>query len=135
MPHDAPSMWPVVRPYLARAVPFSKGRFEPDDFLKKILTHEWQLWIIFDQNGIFAAATTSVQDYPRRRVLVCQMCGGERMGEWLSPFHKILQAFGRDCNCDGLELIGRKGWKRWLEPIGFEETFTIFTQDIKRSIQ
>jgi hypothetical protein len=135
LPQDIPHIWSKVEPLLGRAVPFSKGRFKTEDFLKKLLTCEWQLWVMFDENGIFAAATTGVADYPRRRVLVCQMCGGDRMNEWLKPFHKILVSYATDCNCDGLELVGRKGWGRWLEEIGFTNDFVTFGFDIKRVLQ
>ena len=51
------------------------------------------------------------------------------MSEWVPALDNVLERWGRDHGCSGIELTGRKGWLRVLDKVGWSVTFYITEKD------
>lgn len=67
-----------------------------------------QLWRVPE-----ACAVTTVQTFPRAKVCMILLCGGENMKAWIHHVDDICD-WARKQGCDAVEIPGRRGWKRVL---------------------
>ncbi len=80
------------------------------------------LWVVYPEDKrIRAAFATREAHYPRRSMLVVDVCGGSDMAEWAADATAVFRAYARDAGLDGVELYGRPGWARALKPYGWTD--------------
>lgn len=76
-----------------------------------------QLWAILDRYEPIGAVVTQIK--PDGRCLLWQIAG-TRMREWANVLVAAVAAWACSVGCSALYGCGRKGWKRIVEPMGFE---------------
>ena len=52
-------------------------------------------------------------------------CGGEDLEGWHENVLVLLEQYARDHGCSGMELIGRAGWKKFLQKNGWSATYLV----------
>lgn len=111
---------------LMPALERSNGRFDFKSVLAMIETGHNQLWFAFDtENNPVGALVTVIEQYPLRKMLNLLFCGGTDLEDWHEEMLDILEAYGRKHGCDGMELVGRYGWKPFLEKFGWEASYLV----------
>lgn len=101
-------------PMLEPALSHMNGELLLEDVRERVLLGDMQLWL-----GEGYAAVTEVLNYPRRRVVLVHLAGGE-----LAPLVEAdgeLVKFAKLVEATGIEIIGRKGWVRALRDRGYRE--------------
>jgi len=130
--------WSVIKPYLDRALDFSRGEWDPLEILKSILKEPtiFHLWEISNEdNKVIAIASTRAMNYGKFSALhiitLANVDTGEDI-EWedyqeeaLKPVMKM----AREAGLDRIEFTGRRGWLRKLKNIGWKEQY--ITMDIE----
>jgi hypothetical protein len=114
---------PVVMPWLVKMVEWTEGRRTADDIVRRLLNMECVLWITLDESGKpNGALVTQVEEYPRMRMLHVLHCAGEtgQMDGVADQMYEALDQFAKFNRCVGVELIGRPGWKKHVEPRGYK---------------
>lgn len=123
--------WPRVEKMLEVATSMSAGRYDIGHLKEKLLTGEFQLWVIFDKRfEIVAAITSTFTVYPKCKFLSGQFLGGDRLADWKDKFCRIFHNWGRDNGCKAVELTGRAGWSKVLEPNGYREIYRTYQKDL-----
>ena len=119
--------WEEISIHLVSPIQQSGGRFTLEDVFHSIAIGDYHLWVAIDEEiaEVVAVCVTGFTLYPRQRMLTCHFLGGSRMDEWLEEMDTILEKWGRQHGAKGIELTGRKGWGRALEPLGWKTTFFI----------
>ena len=84
------------------------------DYRAWVLDGTMQLW-----RGPGYAAVTEVVNYPRSRVVIVHLAGGEL--DALVDADGELDKFARVVEATGIEIIGRRGWVRALRDRGYTE--------------
>lgn len=69
---------------------------------------------------------TEIVDYPKRAVCRIWLAGGE-MDELIEA-EKSIAEWARSHGCDGMEIIGRKGWERQLKD--YKPASTVLIKEI-----
>lgn len=115
---DIVKVWPEVEGYMRDAVSYTNGRYEAEDVLG-LLYKGRVLWIASDDSGIKGAVVTCLNQYPRKRYLFLEFCGGEDGYTWKSDMLRTLQSWAKDTQCDGIEGGGRLGWERIFKLDGY----------------
>ena len=124
--------WDRVKNLLKVATDMSGGRYRISDLKQKLVSGEFQLWVIFDQKfEIIAAVTTTCIEYPDGKFLSGQFLGGTRLDDWKDKFCDVFDGWGRDCGCKSVELTGRSGWSKVLAPNGYREMYRTYQRDLK----
>ena len=112
--------------FLRPAIDQSGDRWGWGDVMSQLMSQQSQLWMVFDEgNTPIAAMTTKIEDYPRKRMLNCIFIGGADLEGWHEELLGALEKFAKDNNCEGLELTGRYGWKRFLASHDWETKYIV----------
>ena len=129
-PDHIDAVWLKAGPLLKKATDLSGDRYKVSDVYRQLRKGDKNLWIAFEGDAVLGAVTSEVVDYPGRRMLILHFCGGEDMASWFTPMLDTLERWARDNNCNGIEVFGRDGWKRWLGRSGFGDGFRLYTKDL-----
>ena len=131
-PEDIAHIWEQVAPLLDRVKEHSEGEAEPDDFLEPLTHGDMQLWIFTEESSLHSAMITQIIVYPQKKILrVISIAGSEF--EKLRQFNDMVESFAIKTGCTGLELWGRKGWKKLLPD--WESNYIVYTKDLIHRMQ
>ena len=120
--------WNEIAPLLQKAIDLSCGETTLRSEYEKLKRGETRLWAVTIGGRILAAATTYFQDYPRKRVVVVGILGGERMDLWLH-FQPEMIEWARDHGATALQAEVRPGLVRKLNGLGWKKVRTIIRKD------
>ena len=132
-PEDAVKIWDRVGPMLQKVVDHTEGELQPEDFLDNIVNKYMHLWLAVEDADILMAMVTQIIEYPRRKTLRIIALSGKNFKETHSQFNDMIESFAIQAGCSGLELWGRKGWKKMLPD--WESNYIVFTKNLKERMQ
>jgi len=89
-----------------------------------------QLWVKFDTE-VRGAFITKIAKYPQKNLLCIILLGGKEFHKWRDEADALLNAFGKEHNCEYIELFGRKGWGKVLKDIDYNEITRLFAKEIR----
>ena len=110
---DARREWARCRHWIEAALRHSPGFERIEDVERYIEEGRYQFW-----PGKRCAAVTEIAQFAAKRALVLQHAGGD-MDELLYDMEPALVAFARAAGCDAIMGLGRKGWERVGEKLGY----------------
>lgn len=128
----AAQVWPAVSKYVAKAVKFTSGKYEPEDVLDLVVDYKYPLWIAFDDVDIKGVVITRFIEYPRKKYLFLEFCGGQDGFSWKAPMLSVLRSWAKDNGCDGIEGAGREGWQKVFEKDGYVPTLRHFEMPVEQ---
>lgn len=110
--HDAVKIWPLVEPFLLRALTRWLPVYFSEDLLEGVQEDKMQLWIITDNEKevLYGAALTEIREYPRAKMVNVFLLGGNNMGKWRKDLQRAIEMFAKEENCEFAQVIGRDGW-------------------------
>ena len=123
--------WPLVQEYLIAALEYGLGEYSIEDIKKSCKSKNMQLWVNFDREGVQGAFITKISMYPQKNILCVLLLGGNEFMKWRDEADALLNAFGKENNCEYVELFGRKGWGKMLADIDYKEITRLFAKEIK----
>lgn len=116
-------LWPVVAPLLAPAIELASSRMSMRTVRDWLEDGRYVLWVAHaDDRVIKAAFLTREAQYPLRRMLTIDGCGGSDMQGWLQAASDAFRSHSRAAGLDGVEMYGRTGWARALRQLGWRAT-------------
>ena len=131
-PEDIPYIWDKVAPLLERTKEHSEGELETDDFLEPLTHGDMQLWIATEDSKMHSVMVTQIVPYPQKKILrVISIAGSDF--KRLYEFNDMIESFATNAGCTGMELWGRKGWKKLLPD--WESNYIVITKDLKHRMQ
>lgn len=119
-------VWPTVEPYVAKALKYASGKYAPEDVRALVVEYGYPLWIAFNDDGIKGAVITRFTQYPRKKYLFLEFCGGQDGFSWKAPMLEVLRSWAKDNGCDGIEGAGRDAWQRVFKGEGYKRTLQHF---------
>ena len=122
--------WSLVEEYLNAALEYGLGEYSIEDIKKSCKSKNMQLWVKFNKEGVRGAFITKVSVYPQKNILCVLLLGGNEFMKWRDEADALLNAFGKEKNCEYVELFGRKGWGKMLKDINYEEQTRLFAKEI-----
>ena len=122
--------WPLVEEYLNTALEYSLGEYSITDIKNDCISKNMQLWVKLgkETKGAFV---TKIAKYPQKNLLIVILLGGNEFQEWRDEADALLNAFGKENNCEYVELFGRKGWGKMLKDIDYKEVTRLFAKEIR----
>ncbi len=113
-------VWFDVEQYISRGCEHTDGKMNACDVLVDCLSNKMQLWVVYNKrNKISGAMATQIVDYHRsRRVIICGL-GADDFKDVADGWEQV-KSWARANHADNVEIIGRKGWIRVLDKLGFE---------------
>jgi hypothetical protein len=123
--------WSLVEEYLIAALKYGLGEYSIEDIKKSCISRDMQLWVKFNKEGVEGAFITKISKYPQKNLLCVILLGGNEFIKWRDEADALLNAFGKEHNCEYVELFGRKGWARMLADIDYKEITRLFAKEIR----
>jgi hypothetical protein len=124
--------WKEAAKFLDPATATSRGRHDIASLHAEIERGMQLLWVMFiGDDEMVGAFTTSVFRYPKRSVVAISFLGGEKVFQYREEVIDAVSKYAIEMNCNGIEVVGRRGWLKVLGPSGFEEAFTVLEKDLK----
>ncbi len=121
--------WPLVEEYLNAALKHGLGEYSTSDIKSACISKNMQLWVKIDKE-VQGAFVTKISKYPQKNILCVLLLGGKEFITWRDEADALLNAFGKENNCEYVELFGRKGWGRMLKDINYKEQTRLFAKEI-----
>ena len=122
--------WPLVEEYLNTALEYSLGEYSIGDIKNACISKNMQLWVKIGKQAK-GAFVTKIAKYPQKNLLIVILLGGDEFQEWRDEADALLNAFGKQNNCEYVELFGRKGWGKMLKDIDYKEVTRLFAKEIR----
>ena len=122
--------WHLVQEYLITALEYGLGEYSIGDIKNACISRDMQLWVIFDTE-VRGAFITKIAKYPQKNLLCVILLGGKEFHKWRDEADALLNAFGKEHNCEYIELFGRIGWGKVLKDIDFNEITRLFAKEIR----
>ena len=122
--------WPLVEEYLITALEHGLGEYSTGDIKKSCKSKDMQLWVKMSKE-VEGAFITKISQYPQKNILCILLLAGKNFSSWRDEADVLLNAFGKENNCEYVELFGRKGWGRALKDLDYKEQTRLFAKEIK----
>lgn len=114
----------AVVPFVKKAVDWTLGRTNADDILASMFRPDVLTWVLFDDNSVIHGyLTTQVIEYPQARHFCVLNCGGNdgSLEASVDLVFDTFEQYAKDSGCDGVEIIGRPAWWRFIKDRGYEQ--------------
>jgi hypothetical protein len=122
-------VWFHVEPLLQKPLEIDGNAYTPKDILDGLLNKKMQLWIAWKDEKIQAAIVTEIVDYPQLRACRWFLAGGTDIKDWIVPIQELVESWAQQNNVQRMEIVGRKGWGRWLKQ--YTNTHTVLMKEIQ----
>lgn len=127
VPHEhVDRVWPQVTEHMAKALKYASGKYALEDLYTLVTDYKYPLWVAFTDEGVKGAVITRFIDYPRKKYLFLEFCGGQDGFSWKAPMLSVLRSWARDNGCDGIEGAGRDAWQKVFAEDGYVPTLRHF---------
>jgi hypothetical protein len=107
-------VWDDVSPMIEKSLRYFDDRVGIDDVYMSLKARDSQLWVVAKAGEIVAAVVTSIQAYPKKKILSITYVGGRDFKSWASGI-EILKQFAKEHGCCAIEINARPGWARLLK--------------------
>ena len=108
---------------------YGLGEYSISDIKSACKSKNMQLWVKIGTE-VEGAFITKISMYPQKNILCVLLLGGKEFMKWRDEADALLNAFGKENNCEYVELFGRKGWGKVLEDINYKEQTRLFAKEI-----
>jgi hypothetical protein len=121
-------VWPEASRMLKRAVDHSGGRYDLSDIKNQLDSNAQNLWILYrGDDEMIMAMTTMFVYYPRKKFLNVTFCGSADSDmaalRYKNIFVPKIHDWASQHECEGVEVVGRKGWSKILKSFGYKTTY------------
>jgi hypothetical protein len=121
---------PEIMPLMERLATRMAGRYKVDDLIGFLLDGTLDLWVVLRGRTIIAFVATRIFEYPQARCFSLQFAAGDDMAAISEPLMRTFHDYARDTGCSEIEVLGRPGWARHLEPYGFRTAYVAVKKEI-----
>lgn len=134
-PNRVESVWGLVAPMLKTSLSPFTAEVQLQEIKRKAVAGAAVLIIGQKPNEAEIDMVMVTEDciMEGEKVLVVHWLAGHDLMEWLCDI-EVLKNIARDCGFDKLQVWGRKGWERALEPYGFRHEFTVLSVSLKSGV-
>jgi hypothetical protein len=104
--------WDKVKYWIQKVVVQSNGRHTLDSTYKSLKEGAMQMFLILENEKLCAAYVVQKVFYPAKVVLGILFCGGSKVIKNVKQIESFFINYAKKENCQGLEIVGRKGWDK-----------------------
>lgn len=126
-------LWPSIVSCLERYCARFPDHETVGHMLEQCAKGNRQLWIVQDETGrVILTPITEITTFEAtgKKKLLFAECGGERLRECMPLMAGIEEWAKREHGVTEAMFIGRKGWTKLLEPLGYKPQSVIWGKDI-----
>ena len=122
--------WDKVKNWVYKVVVQSNGRHTLDSTYKLLKQGTMTMFLITDKKKLCAVYVVQKVYYPAKIVLGILFCGGSKVIKEVKKIEKFFLNYAKEQKCEGLEIIGRKGWDKVIKKNNLEFKRTGFFYEV-----
>jgi hypothetical protein len=126
-------IWPTMRPFIEMAIGKSNGELDIEETYQKIMINELlPLAVMEKETGkLLAVVTLERRTFESgKAVLNIMTAGGEEVDQWFEEVLDIAEKLAKEQGCEDVYIIGRPGWKRKLNHLGYGVVHTVLSKKV-----
>lgn len=101
--------WERIAPMLSKALA-EQTAMTLESVYADVKGGKYHLWHIPGK----AAFLTQIQTFPKEKVCMIVLCGGQGMDDWVESADETLERYARSFACNAMMMVGREGWSKVL---------------------
>lgn len=134
--HNRAAVVPQLMPFISKMAGHTLGRQDAIDISMEMMRADHQLWVLHEEDEdrtLTGYILTRIDIHPQARHLVCVNCGGEIniLADVFKEFFGVIEEFARTNGCDGIEWLGRPGWKPFAKECGLRVVQYQYFKDLR----
>lgn len=129
-PEHLQDFWPLAGKWLARADVRNGGYFCTEDYRDGILAGYYRLYHLKRGKG-YGWLVLSLGSSRSLRYLTVDVLAGNGLLSSLKSIEAFCREVARKEQCRSLFCIGRRGWGKMLEPLGWKEVQRVYAVDLE----
>ena len=122
--------WDDLEPHISAGLEYANGELESDDIYRQIKNNQVVPVVVMEKGKILAVVTLEVVKKPKKKILAIVTAGGRDMDLWLDAILDTAEILAEEQGCEAIYVAGRPGWKRLLEPKGYDLSYTVLTRTL-----
>jgi len=121
--------YPLVRDLMRKVCARSRGRYSEAEVARKLLSGDWQLWVVWNGAVKAIVVTELYLDVSGIKCCMIRVCTGYGAKDWTHLIADIEQ-WARVEGCRKLDMLARPGWGELLKPGGYRKTHILLEKDL-----
>lgn len=128
---EAREFWPVAMPFLQKVLDKTEeDEYDVEHILERVEEETLALFLMLDTTGkVTGAYTIAVNVLPKMRFATIVHCGADNLEDVVACYPRM-ESYALANGAKKINLIGRKGWKKVVEPLGFKERLTTYEKKL-----
>ena len=124
--------WEELLPLLERGRVAWEEYYTLEEIRNGLAEGRMQFWSMdrVSEEKPFLGFITTLEMYTQKRSLRIMWLGGERFAEAMGMMFSTVEAWARTLGCKNMEVVGRGGFERLLQPLGYKRTHVILTKEL-----
>jgi hypothetical protein len=123
--------WPEISKELDTVPQIWADRWTKESIYQAVMMEHFQCWAAGDDSRIRVVMFTQVAVYPACNVLQVMIAFGNGIVKMLPSLDATMERFALACDCASIEIVGRPGWDKSLEPLGFKRTAVVVSRKLQ----
>lgn len=128
-PWDVRELWPKIKDRIETALGRSNSDFTSEHVRKKLDAGKAQLWVIADDEIRAVGVSEFVRLENGRTLCVVSALAGDDLAVWDHTWEQF-EGIARQQGCDGIQIVGRVGWIRYMKRRGFEQPWCVLEKKL-----
>ena len=108
-----PQLQAMVAAHIDSVVMRSRGRYSRKGVVERLLSGDWQLWLVWDGSVKGTLATELYFDVSGDKACTIRFCTGADAKDWVRLIDHI-ESWARAEGCKRMAMQARKGWAKHL---------------------
>lgn len=123
--------WEEVEPFLRLACEREGSGVTVDQLKTQVREKKAVLFGVVQDGHNVAAGTLERRVGLRKTQMVMTSLGGDNMADWIGALDEGVTNLARAWGCDQFICVGRPGWQKVLQPLGYKMANIEMTKDIE----
>jgi|8_EtaG_2_1085327.scaffolds.fasta_scaffold39913_2 hypothetical protein len=107
--------WDKVKNWIEAASIQSNGRHTLESTYKLLKEGQMTMFLILKNKAMCAVYVVQKVFYPAKQVICILFCGGSKVIDNINKIEKFFINYAKEQKCNGIEIIGRKGWDKVID--------------------
>jgi hypothetical protein len=132
-PAEVEYSWKVVEPHVRRAVELTGGELTTEDVYEALMRQQMFAWAIHEGSKLYAVLVLELVQLRHFRICRIVVVSGEGYEHW-KKFEAFVEHWARGMGCQYIDGLGRPGWARRGNEMGYKHQYTVMRKRIDREV-
>ena len=124
------AVWPTVEEFFEKGAPYWEEYCSLPTIMDSLRAGRCSLWLAMKGGEVQLTGLTEFTTYPKQKVLRITWIAGKGL-KYFMPLYAVIERWAMQQGANRVEVLGRLGWLRLLEPEGFDLHSFLIVKDLE----